>query len=423
MTKERYKRDIQYYKFCLYGFFKNLRFFEAFILLFFLSKGLDYWQIGLVYTLREVTRNILEIPSGVIADSYGRRTSLALSFLLYVVSYLVFYFSASWGVIMAAMFFYAVGDALRSGTHKAMIYSYMHEKGWEQQKTAYYGITRSWSKMGSAICSIGGGIFIWYSQDYNSIFLFSVIPAFINILMIMSYPRYLERNKATDDNRKKDSAFSAIKNTFKRLWGQMGKLKFWYTTNLVSMHTGFYKTVKDYLQPILATVALSIPLLEDQSVTRREALWVGLIFFVIYLMSSFASRNAGRFARLINNPLKSLRLTMYAGLTAGLAGGALAWFGFEWISVILLVMIFVIENIRKPIGFANIADTSSEVTWASVLSLEGQISSLYAALLAPLLGVFADIYGPGFGLAVISLIALVFSLVTDTLQKKTPKNV
>lgn len=64
-----FKKNFQYYKFCLYGFIKNLRFFDAFILLFFLSKELDYWQIGVIFSVREITRNVLEIPSDFIADS------------------------------------------------------------------------------------------------------------------------------------------------------------------------------------------------------------------------------------------------------------------------------------------------------------------------------------------------------------------
>ena len=60
-----FKKDIQYYKFCAYGFLKNLRFFEPFLILFFLDKDITFLQIGILYTLRELTRNIFEVPAGV----------------------------------------------------------------------------------------------------------------------------------------------------------------------------------------------------------------------------------------------------------------------------------------------------------------------------------------------------------------------
>ncbi len=36
MTEKTFNKDLQFYKFCAYGFLKNLRFFEPFLMLFFL---------------------------------------------------------------------------------------------------------------------------------------------------------------------------------------------------------------------------------------------------------------------------------------------------------------------------------------------------------------------------------------------------
>ena len=51
----RITKNLQYYKFCLYGFFKNLRLFEAFLILFLLDNGMSYVQIGVLYSIREIT--------------------------------------------------------------------------------------------------------------------------------------------------------------------------------------------------------------------------------------------------------------------------------------------------------------------------------------------------------------------------------
>lgn len=71
-----FKKDFQYYKFCLYGFFKNLRFFDVFLMLFFLEKGISYVEIGILYSAREIAILTMEIPSGVISDALGRRKTL-----------------------------------------------------------------------------------------------------------------------------------------------------------------------------------------------------------------------------------------------------------------------------------------------------------------------------------------------------------
>ena len=143
-----FSKDLQYYKFCAYGFLKNLRFFEPFLILFFLEKDITFFQIGILYTVRELTRNIFEIPAGLAADVLGRRRTMISSFILYIISFLVYSSSRSMLVLSAATIIFGLAEAFRTGTHKAMIFDYLQNKGWPDQKVHYYGHTRSWSQAG-----------------------------------------------------------------------------------------------------------------------------------------------------------------------------------------------------------------------------------------------------------------------------------
>ena len=87
-----FSKNLQFRKFQAYGFLKNLRFFEPFLMLFFLEKGITYLQIGTLYAIREITINLFEIPSGLVADAWGRRRTLAGSFLFYLSSFTCFLF-------------------------------------------------------------------------------------------------------------------------------------------------------------------------------------------------------------------------------------------------------------------------------------------------------------------------------------------
>jgi MFS family permease len=83
-------------KFSLYGFLRNLRFFEPLLLLYFtVSKGLSYTLFGTLITVREVVREvgiyILEVPTGILADVTGRRRAMVLSFSAYLASFALFY--------------------------------------------------------------------------------------------------------------------------------------------------------------------------------------------------------------------------------------------------------------------------------------------------------------------------------------------
>ena len=60
-----FKNDKMFPRFALYGFLKNLRFFEPFMVLFFREQGMSFLQIGVLYAIRDVATNLLEIPAGV----------------------------------------------------------------------------------------------------------------------------------------------------------------------------------------------------------------------------------------------------------------------------------------------------------------------------------------------------------------------
>lgn len=142
-NREQILKNRQYFKFCMYGFLKNLRFFDAFFILFLLEKGISFTQIGLLYAVREVITNLFELPSGILADTFGRKKALAGSFILYISSFTLFYlFQNFWSFLIAFMLF-GLAEAFRSGTHKGMIMDYLKLNNREDQAANYYGHTRS----------------------------------------------------------------------------------------------------------------------------------------------------------------------------------------------------------------------------------------------------------------------------------------
>jgi len=153
-TLEPFLKNRQYYKFCSYGFLKNLRFFDAFFILFLVEKGVSFTQIGVLYAVREIVTHILELPSGIIADSLGRKSSLAASLLIYILTFALFFLFDDFWIFLIAMGLFGAGEAFRTGTHKGMIMDYLKLMGWEKHAGNYYGHTRSWSQKGSAISAL-----------------------------------------------------------------------------------------------------------------------------------------------------------------------------------------------------------------------------------------------------------------------------
>lgn len=392
-------KDIQYYKFCLYGFFKNLRFFEPFLILFFLEKDISFLQIGIIYSIREILINILEIPSGILADAFGRKKTLISSFVFYIISFLIFYFTQTFFSFIIAIIFYAIGDAFRTGNHKAMIFEYLSIKGWKDQRTHYYGHTRSWSQFGSAISSLAAAGIVFYSGNYNTIFLMSVIPYIIDVLIVSTYPKQLDLVKGDLSSKKIKDRFVSIFNDITYSFRKISILK--AIANL-SVHSGFHRSIKDYLQPVIQTFALSLPFFLYFSDNQRSAILIGITYFGIYLLTSFITRRAGKLKDQLKSMENSLNFTMYLGFIFALLCGIFFHYGFFLASIILYVLIFLVENLRNPIGVAYVSDLYKDDVLATALSLNSQSKSLIAAIIAPLLGFIADRFGVGISLSVIA---------------------
>ena len=270
-----YSKDLQYAKFCAYGFLKNLRFFEAFFILFLVEKGLSYTQIGVLYAVREIVINVVEIPSGIVADRFGRKNALLFSFLLYIISFLFFYYSTAFWLFLFAFIFYGIADAFRSGTHKGMIMAYLKIHSWENEKINYYGHTRAWSQKGSALSSLIAGVIVFWGGDFQSIFLYSIFPYFINFMLILSYPKEINHAdiKINKDNRPKIGAIIRSIFTFVK------QPKVLQIINETALHSAFLKAIKDYIQPLMINIVLLIPFLLKIDVNKKNGLIIGIIYF------------------------------------------------------------------------------------------------------------------------------------------------
>ena len=81
------------------------------------------------------------------------------------------------------------------------------------------------------------------------------------------------------------------------------------------------------------------------------------------------------------------------------------------------MLIFIIENIRKPIGIGYYTEIFDSEILATALSFESQFKTLVAAILAPAIGLIADLFGIGYSLMIISGI-LICTMPLFSLKRK-----
>ena len=399
----RFSKDLQYYRFCAYGFLKNLRFFEPFLILFLLDKGLTFLQIGMVYTVREITRNVFEIPAGLAADILGRRRTMVSSFVLYILSFIIYSLSTGLGNIFVATIVFGLADAFRTGTHKAMIFDYLHHQGWTDHKVAYYGHTRSWSQAGSAISALLAAVLVFYSGQISRVFIYSVIPYVLGLILMLGYPAYLD-GKAM---KLREVRFRvAFKDTFRSFWISFRTPKIFRGILNASVYSGYYQALKDYLQPLIQTFAIGLPLMLALGEERKSAILIGIIYFLIYILSSLAARRSGRFASRFKGYAAPLNLTLLAGFTLGALCGFFYLKQLSALSILLFIGIYLVENLRLPAGISYFTENLDREILATTLSAESQGKSLFTAVIALATGFLADRFDIGTAILVVSVIML-----------------
>ncbi len=139
------------------GAVKNMMFFGAVTVPFFLDWArLDYTRMFLLEASFSFWMFALEIPTGVVADRYGRKYSLALGGLFTGASFAIFGLVNDIFAFFVAEFVCALGMTLLSGADRAMIYDTLLALGREDSATKCFSRYESAGLAGIIIGLLGG---------------------------------------------------------------------------------------------------------------------------------------------------------------------------------------------------------------------------------------------------------------------------
>ncbi len=376
------------FRFSLYGFLKNQKYYEPFFILIFLEKGFSFFQIGLLIAFRELAVTILEVPSGALADTHGRRNCMVASMIGYIASFLFFSLSNSFLVLFFAMFLFAIGDAFRTGTHKAMIFKWLENENRLTERTKVYGFTRSWSKTGTALSSIIAAILVYKSGSFSTVFLFCIPPYLINLFNLLSYPEDLE----AEDRGLKTIKESAVMLTaiFKETF------KFKPLRELIIETMGFqgvHKVTGDYIQPLIKILAVSVPIFAILKGDKGAALLAGLVYFFLALLGIFGSRFSHKLVSASGSEDRSASFLWISNLICYILLIPFLFKGWFLAAILLFIILELLQNLWRPIQIGRFDSVSASSKRATVLSIESQAKSFSAMIYAPILGFGVDNFG------------------------------
>lgn len=145
------------------------------------ARGYSLVEIGFAETVFHITSFIFEIPSGVLADLYGRKNMLLVSNIMKIIGNIAMIFSRNLFMVCISLAFYAMSYNFASGSGDALAYDTLkkvkREAYYEKYASNQLVIYRLCSGL-STLCA-GFALFIGYQAAYGADILIGLIQTWI----------------------------------------------------------------------------------------------------------------------------------------------------------------------------------------------------------------------------------------------------
>jgi len=293
----------------------------------------------------------------------------------------------------------------------------MDKSDYQDYKTFVYGRTRSWSLIGSTLNGVSSIFLIIFVPASQWVFLLTIVPYVLDFTLIATYPKYMNQHTPNETSFLKEMGKG-----FKETIGALKDIRLRKGIFSSSSYDAVYKGLKDYIQPIMifyiAAVTASlgfsssrINLSEDNFIK----IILGSVYSVFYLVSAVSSMNAYRIKNLIGNAKRAMDILFYLFASILLLCAIFIWTNLAVVVIFLYLLIYIFQNIRRPLSVDYLGDTMKKEQRATMLSVEAQIKSMLVFVFAPLFGLIADFSIPALfiGIALIMLIVNFFLLKGD----------
>ena len=322
------------------------------------ARGFSLVEIGVAESVFHLTSLLFEIPSGVIADVFGRRRSMILSQCMFVLSALFMAFSASFPLICAALALDALGYNFASGTREALAYDSLISAGQENRYLDYSSKEYAIYRLGNASAVLCAGLALWLGRRRAYL-----LDAALGIGCLLEEIR-LDARQLTGSVVLR--VWQCFRESFRflRSSGPSLLLMLWNALiGAVATLTGFF------LQARLSDVGLSQALL-------------GPALFLLSLGGAAGARLASHSGRLAYKPLSLVCLAAVLAGAACTAGSVIP------VMVLGSFLSNLCDNLLEVRTDAQLNERFPSSQRATLISVNSLCFSLVMIVLSPLAGLF-----------------------------------
>ncbi|ERI91769.1 transporter, major facilitator family protein [Clostridiales bacterium oral taxon 876 str. F0540] len=179
----RLKRNV--YKNYIFTLLQSLDFTRGIWMIYLASKGMSLTQLGLLETIFHTTSFLMEVPTGAVADLFGRKISRILGRVLSLISVILLLTANSFLWFAVSFVFTALSYNLESGAGDALIYDSLKEIGEEEKYMKINGNKELFYQSAGIISFFVGGYLA--TKSYNIAFLLTVVIGIITIVQSLTF--------------------------------------------------------------------------------------------------------------------------------------------------------------------------------------------------------------------------------------------
>lgn len=357
------------------------------IVLFYKDCGLDLTDIFILKSIYSIAMVSLEIPTGYLADVWGRRNCLIAGCIFSFVGFSNYSISDSFIAFLCSEILLGFGQSLVSGADSALLYDTMLHYKKENSYLKYEGRITMIGNFSEAFAGIFSGLLAVYSLRIP--FYAQSGIAFIGIPSAIALTEYAAKTK--------------MKNSFANIlkviqYSLFTNKELCYNIMFSGVIGAATLTMAWFVQPLL--IELNTP-----------TSWFGIIWTILNLTVGISALYSDK----LDQRLGSLK--MYTLILFFIVGGYIAVaFNITYIGLIYLFLFYIVRGFATPIlkGYIN-QITFSEMR-ATVLSIRNFIIRLMFAAMAPLVGWLHDLYSLSLALQATAAVVFIPGLVFLVLQ-------
>jgi MFS family permease len=377
----------------IYTLLQNIDLTRGIWMIYLAGKGMTLTQLGLLETIFHITSFLMEVPTGAVADIFGRKISRILGRILSLISVVLLLAANSFLWFAISFVFTALSYNLESGAGDALIYDSLKEIGEEEKYMKISGNKELFYQTAGIISFFVGGYLA--TKSYNMAFILTIIIGAITIAQSFTFNEpTIGREKVEKDNifiKQLKESISAVKRN----------RKIGFLIIFVEIIMTFCTCIFFYLQNYL------------KGNGYNEAI-IGIIYAASSLAAALGATQTHRIEKKIKE--QGMLLIIPIITVVCLWGVALSKYHYVFFILLMITESFIYvstsDYINKMIPSEN---------RATILSFASMAFSFFMITLFPIVGVIGDKYSLNTAfksLAVLGSVLVTINICLLTLKKK-----